>query len=160
MDTGKAFFSVMVLAAASCQSASMLEFEFLAAKPVAYADIKKASGVLGYAEALLGPTVATTYNASVGPGSSLVDPATVAGAWELPTATKVEDSIQSLRAHGTVDRIRDYRGGQIWIADYRRAGQPPVRLMLIDGNNPTFQTSAVPEVRPGPHVYLIAYRQP
>ena len=138
----------------------MTDIGISGAKSVAYADIQKASGVLGYAEALLGPTFATKYNAQVGPGTSLVDPAIVAGAWELPLTTTIDDVAQSLRVRGTVDRIREFRNGQIWIADYSRVGQPLVRLMRIDGNSPSFQTDTVPEVRPGPHVYLIAYRKP
>lgn len=148
----------MALAVVSCQSASMIDIGITGANSVAYDDIRKASGVLGYAEALLGPTFATKYEAQVGPGSSLVDPAIVAGAWELPLTTTIDDLTQTLRARGTVERIREFRDGQIWIADYSRVGQPPVRLMLIDGSNLTFDTSAVPEVRPGPHIYLIAYR--
>lgn len=150
---------MVALATASCQSAAMFEIGIPEATPIAYADIQKASGVLGYAEPLLGPTFATKYSVPVGPGASLVDPATVAGAWELPLTTKIDALAQSLRARGSVDRVREFRDGQIWIADFSRVGQPPVRLMLIDGSNPTFNTSAVPEVRPGPHIYLIAYRK-
>ena len=161
MVTGKDFFAVVTLAATACQPSLPFDVGLTNAKPVAYASIRDASGVLGYAEALLGPTIATNkYNARTGPGVSLVDAAIVEGAWELPLATKIDELETSLRTRGVVSRTEAFRDGQLWIADYATAGQPPVRLLLINGTHHLFTTDAAPEVRPGPHVYLIAYGKP
>jgi hypothetical protein len=158
MNRDRSAFTVLTLALASCQPASMPYVNIPDATPIAYADIQKGSGVLGYAESLLGPDIATKYDAVVGPGASLVEEDRVAGAWELPLATTTEKLLEQLRAAGSVDRIRDRKDGQILIADYQAAGQDALRLMLVNGQHGAFQTDAVPEVRPGPHVYLIAYR--
>ena len=128
--------------------------------PVAYDAIRQGSGVLGYAESLLGPDLATKYDVAVGPGASAVEAKTMAGAWELPAGTKPDAVGATLRARGTLERARDRENGQIWIADWRPNGGAPVRLLLIDGTNPAFERRAAPEVRPGAHIYLIAYRIP
>jgi hypothetical protein len=152
------------LATAACQSGSASDIQvpggLAGARPVSYDTIRQASGVLGYAEALLGPELATRYQVPVGPGASVVEPAVVAGAWELPAGTRTDEVAASLRATGTLDRARDRENGQLWIADWNASGKAPVRLLLIDGTNPAWESRAVPEVRPGPHIYLIAYRRP
>jgi len=145
---------------AACEPAPAPDIRVPGARPIAYEAIRDASGVLGYAEALLGPGIATGYVASVGPGTSHADARSVVGAWELPATTRAEDLVRILGSHGTLNRVGTYRAGQLWIADYRTPGSYPVRLLLIDGNNPTFAETAAPEVRPGPHVYLLAYRKP
>ena len=97
--------------------------------------------------------------ATVGrPGASLVDRSMVVGAWELPAATGKDEVARLLRARGVLDRVSDHRDGQIWSADYRTHGSYPVRFLLIDGTHRFFESRAVPEARPGPHIYLIAYR--
>ncbi|BAU88985.1 L-sorbosone dehydrogenase [Methylorubrum populi] len=68
--------------------------------------------------------------------------------------------VQNLRARGTLEDVRDYRDGSIWMADDRMPRAQAVRLHLIDGTNRAFETKASPAVRPGPHIDLIAYRKP
>jgi hypothetical protein len=159
MDIGKGAFALLTLVAASCQSKPMFDVNLAAATPIAYSDIRDASGVLGYAESLLGPDIATKYDAIVGPGASLVEEDRVVGAWELPATTTIEQLREELSVRGSFSRAQDRKDGQIWIADYQAAGQPALRLMFINGLHSAFQTQAVPEVRPGPHIYLIAYRK-
>lgn len=148
----------MTIAVAGCQSATPFELKIPGAKPISYDAIRNGSGVLGYAESLLGADLSTKYQVPVGPGASAVDPAIVAGAWELPLGTKAVQLEEALRADGKLGRPRDRNNGQIWIADYHPTGGKPVRLMLVDGNNPAFESAAVAAVRPGEHIYLIAYR--
>ncbi len=151
---------MVTLATAACQPDTAFDIGIPSARPIGYDSIRQASGVLGYAEPLLGPALATRYQVPVGPGASAVDAAVVAGAWELPLDTRVPDMAAALRARGVLDRVRDQADGQLWIADYRPHGREAVRLLLINGTHPAFATNAVPAVRPGQHVYLIAYRLP
>ena len=153
-------FALLALAATACQPAPPPEISLPGARPIAYDAIRDASGVLGFAEPLLGPEFGKNYSTRVGPGSSRLDATAVAGAWELPLTTTTNEVAQSLRGLGTLDDVRDYRDGSIWIADYRTPGSQAVRLLLIDGTNRAFETKAALEVRPGPHIYLIAYRKP
>ncbi|TRW14354.1 hypothetical protein [Glacieibacterium frigidum] len=157
MSIGKGVVAIMTLAMAACTPAKKVDLDIPGARDIAYEAIRDGSGVLGYAEPLLGPKITKGYGTVLGPGATRVDPATVAGAWELPAGTGSEDVLQALRAKGSVGGIEAFRGGSLWMADYRIAGSTPVRLLLIDGNSRAFLTMAVPEVRPGPHVYLIAY---
>lgn len=158
------FAAATLGATAACQPGAAADIQvpgdLPGARPVPYDGIRQASGVLGYAEALLGPELATRYQVPVGPGASVVEPSVVAGAWELPAGTRADDVAATLRSTGTLDRPRDRENGQLWIADWQASGKAPVRLMLIDGTNPAWESRAVPEVRPGPHIYLIAYRKP
>jgi len=128
------------------------------ARPVAYEAIRDASGVLAYAESLLRPGLPVRRGMQGGPGASFVDRSAVVGAWELPAPIRTEELARLLRAGGVLDHVSDFRDGQIWSADYRTHGSRPVRLLLIDGTHPFFESRAVPEARPGPHVYLIVYR--
>lgn len=157
MSIDKGVVAIMTLVAAACTLSDKVELAIPGARDIAYEAIRDASGVLGYAEPLLGPKITQGYGSALGPGATRVDPARVAGAWELPAGTGSEDVLQALRARGGVDRIEAFRGGSLWVADYRMAGGTPVRLLLIDGNSRAFLTMAGPEARPGPHVYLIAY---
>jgi hypothetical protein len=160
MGIAKKGFAIVTLAAAACQPAPAPEIGIAGATPIAYDAIRQGSGVLGYAESLLGPDLATKYDVAVGPGASAVEAKAVAGAWELPAGTRPEAVAEALRARGTLGRAREREDGQIWIADWRPNRGAPVRLLLIDGTSPAFERRAAPEVRPGPHVYLIAYRIP
>lgn len=155
---GKNFVVAGMMALTACQAEPAPDIDLPGAHPIAYEAIRDASGVLGYSESLLGPTLATKYETRLGPGASYVDRSVVAGVWELPPSARADQLRQFLRERGTLDRIRDYSDGQLWIADYQARGRLPVRLLLIDGAHPAFETEAVSEVRPGPHVYLIAYR--
>lgn len=159
MDIDKQGFAIMTLAAMSaCQASTPPQIAVPGARAVSYDDIRNGSGILGYAESLLGPDLATRYQVSVGKGATAVDPGAVVGAWELPSGTSTDTVAASLKATGQLDRVRDRENGQIWIADHRSPGQLPVRWLFIDGSNPAFEEKADPAVRPGPHVYLIAYR--
>jgi hypothetical protein len=159
MGIGKKVFAMMTLAAtAACQQAPAIDPGIAGARAVEYTTIRDASGVLGYAEPLLGPALATKYQVGVGKGAAAVDPSVVAGAWELPLGTTAEAVAQALRAHGSLDRIRDQDAGQLWIADFSRNGERPLRMLLLNGADPAWERRAAPEVRPGAHVYLIAYR--
>lgn len=158
MAIAKEVLAAVTLAAASCQPAPAFDVDVAGAQPIAYEAIRDASGVLGYAESLLGPDLATRYESRVGPGVSYVEPEKVAGAWELPSGTRPDTVAAALKARGALDRASEYREGSLWIADFRPAHGSPVRLLFIDGTNPAWRTRAVPEVRPGPHLYLIAYR--
>jgi hypothetical protein len=149
--------AAVVLAFGLVAPAFALDIGLAGVRPVPYNAIRDASGVLGYAESLLGPEIATRYHAPVGPGASLVEPSAVRGAWELPTGTKPDDIVRALRGKGTVARVFEARQGKLVIVDYRAPGARPMRLLLIDGTHPAFETLTVPEVRPGAHVYLIAY---
>lgn len=83
------------------------------AQPIAYEAIRDASGVLGYAESLLGPTIATAHGVQRGPGASLVNRSAVVGAWELPQPIRTQELTRLLRTHGVLDRVSDHRDGQI-----------------------------------------------
>lgn len=157
---GRIVLTLAVLAATTCRPALALDLGLAGARPIAYETIRDASGVLGYAESLLGPEIATGYGAGMGPGASLAEPSAVAGAWELLQTTSLNEFARRLRSQGVIEDVREYRDGSLWIADYRSGEGEPVRLLRIDGNNRAFETKAAPEVRPGPHVYLIAYRKP
>ena len=150
----------MTLAAASCQPAPVPDLGIAGARPVAYDAIRDASGVLGYAEPLLGPAIAPGRTAPVGPGAAAAKREAVVGAWELAAGTGPETVAATLRARGSLERERDYSDGQLWIADHKPRGGDAVRVLLIDGASPAWEAGAAPEVRPGPHVYLIAYRKP
>ena len=147
---------MVTLAAAACQPAAAIDLGLPGARAIPYATIRDGSGVLGYAEPLLGPKLATKYQVPVGKGASAVEESAVAGAWELPAGTTRAQVAEALRANGTIERVRD-QSGDVWIADFRPEGGAAVRLLLIDGGDPAFARAA-PEVRPGAHVYLIAYR--
>ena len=147
---------MVTLAAAACQPAPAIDLGLPGARPVSYAAIRDGSGVLGYAEPLLGPKLATRYQVPVGKGASAVEDSAVAGAWELPAGTTRVQVGEALRSKGAIDRVRD-QSGDVWIADFRPRSGEAVRLLLIDGGDPAFARAA-PEVRPGAHVYLIAYR--
>lgn len=147
---------MVTLAAAACQPASAIDLGLPGAREVSYSVIRDGSGVLGYAEPLLGPKLATKYQVPVGKGASAVDESAVAGAWELPAGTGRAQVTEALRSKGSIERVRD-QSGDIWIADLRPEKGDAVRLLLIDGGDPAFARAA-PEVRPGAHVYLIAYR--
>lgn len=151
---------MVTLTAAACQPDAGLNVDIPGARPIAYEAIRNGSGVLGYAEPLLGPAIATKYKVPVGSGASAVDPSLVMGAWELPLDAQIPDITASLRSKGVLDRVRDQAGSQIWIADYRPHGGQAVRLLFINGADPAFASNAVEAVRPGAHVYLIAYRIP
>jgi len=152
------------LAAAACQPGQAADAgapgDIPGARPVAYDAIRQGSGVLGYAESLLGSKLATKYQAQVGPGVSMVEPDRVAGAWELPADTDRHAVAAALKATGTAETVLDRENGQLWIADWQAPGGPKLRLLLIDGANPAWESRAAAEVRPGLHVYLIAYRRP
>lgn len=152
--------ALLMLTATACRPAPPPEIGLPGARVIAYDAIRDASGVLGYAESLLGPEFGKYDSALVEPGSSRVDASVVTGAWELPPATTADRVAQTLRGQGTLDDVRAYRDGSIWVADYRTPGSQAVRLLLIDGTNRAFETRAAPAVRPGPHIYLIAYRKP
>lgn len=149
---------MVTLATTACQPASDLKISIPGAQPVDYTAIRDASGVLGYAEPLLGPSLATRYSVPVGRGAAAVEPDKVIAAWTLLEGTDVAALQEALRQSGSLDRVRDQSAGQLWIADYRPRGQDPVRLLYINGAHAAFERNAVPEVRPGAHVYLIAYR--
>lgn len=149
---------MVTLATTACQPASDLQISIAGAQRIDYASIRDASGVLGYAEPLLGPALATRYSVPVDRGAAAVEPDKVVGAWTLPAGTEVTALREALSQTGSLDRVRDQSAGQLWIADYRPRGQNPVRLLYINGAHPAFERNAVAEVRPGNHVYLIAYR--
>lgn len=160
MVTSKGIFAMASLAAVACQPSAAPDLGIAGARLIEYDMIRTASGVLGYSEPLLGPKIATSYSAAVGPGSSSVDVKLVAGAWELPPSMRATQLEEDLRTRGKLERVREYRDGQLWIADYQMPGAASLRLLFIDGTSYRFEQDAVPEVRPGPHVYLIAYRKP
>jgi hypothetical protein len=157
MSGSRILVATVVLASTVIAPALALDIGLPGARPIPYDSIRDASGVLGYAESILGPTIATRYHSPVGPGASLVEPSIVAGAWELPIGTRQEDMLATLRGKGTVERVFEARQGKLLIVDYRMPRARPVRLLLIDGTHSAFETLAAPEARPGPHVYLIAY---
>lgn len=147
-------------ALSACQNLNGSDFGVPEARAIEYDVIRNQSGVLGYAEPLLGPAFATAYVVPVGRGAAVAERARVAGAWELPAHIDAETLAARLRDAGTLERVRDHQSGQIWIADHQRPGQPRLRLLFINGRHPMFARNAAPAVQPGAHIYLIAYRHP
>lgn len=150
-------WAAVALAAAACGQGAPQPPTIAGAKPVSYDAIRTASGVLEFAEPALGRDLAR--GTAQGRGASLVERSRVIGAWELPADTGPETVSQQLQAGGSVSDANSYRQGQLWVADYQPdAGGPAMRLLMIDGRHWRFQQQQPPELRPGPHRYLIAYR--
>jgi hypothetical protein len=155
---------VMTFGLAFIVAAPALAFDLAlpGARPMSYASIRDATGVLGLVEGMLGPSVRMDRDAPSGlsrPGSYAAHPSTVLGAWQLPPAMQPDAFLQALRARGTVDRARQYRDGMFAVVDYRAPDGRPIALIYVDGTNPSFETKAAPEVRPGPILFVIAYRK-
>lgn len=147
-----------LLALFACENVSGDDLGLPQAQAVDYDAIRAGSGVLGYAEPLLGPGFATAYVVPAGPGAAVAERSRVAGSWELPAGIDAATLAARLRDRGTLNRVRDHQDGQIWIADWQQRGQTGLRLLYINGRHPMFTRNAAPAVRPGPHAYLIAYR--
>jgi hypothetical protein len=157
-----AMATTFALAFASATPALAFDLRLPGARPVPYASIRDATGVLGFVEGMLGPGVQTDRAAPSGlsrPGSYSAHPSTVLGAWQLPLSMQPEAFLTALRARGTVERSRQFRDGLMAVVDYRAPDGRPVALIYVDGTNPSFETKAAPEVRPGPIVFVIAYRK-
>lgn len=134
-------------------------FERVAQRAATYDAIRTASGVLGFAEPMLGSGIADQPPVDA-PGASWVERNVVVGAWEVPAAMDVDALTDALRTIGTAARTRVYRDGQIATIDFTARGgaRLRLRLLMIDGAHPRLETEQALALRPAKKRYLIAYR--
>lgn len=144
---------------AACQQSAMAKLTIPGAEPVSYDELREGSGVLAFAEPVLGPEIAPRAPpVQAGPGDAVAERDRVAGAWRLQPATDLRALAGELGRQGSVDRMQEFRDGQTGTLRLRTPDGGTLKLLMIDGAHPRFAQDQPPGLRPAPHRYLIAYR--